>query len=188
MNTITQQGLFDRVSDTAIDAESLSKIIENIILKHRILRPVFEGNQCHRYSELNSAHTWAEQEDKIIYSLMQIPMADMSDSNHVRILSPANILFSDLGVALLNKKLRYYRFLSDTDYLNCVNTENLKVCQKRHIKISYDPDCNPNMCKKWANIVAHDLTHTEIIVIQETTTSATLDCINQKERTVQIPT
>ena len=36
--------------------------------------------------------------------------------------------------------------------------------------------------------MAHDLTHTEIIVIQETATSATLDCINQKERTVQIPT
>ena len=86
----------------AIDKQSLSKIVEGIILKHKILRPVFEGAEIARYFQLTSAHLWAENDDKTIYSLIQMPMADMSDVNVVRIMSPANTIQTDLGIAVVN--------------------------------------------------------------------------------------
>ena len=55
INNILQEGRLDKVSELAIDKNSLSKIIEGIILKHRILRPVFEGAEVARYFQLNSA-------------------------------------------------------------------------------------------------------------------------------------
>ena len=88
---ILQEGRMDRVSEKAIDAASLGDIIESIILKHRILRPVFEGADCNQYFKLSTAHSWAEEDSNTIYSLLQIPMADMSDRNEVVILSPSNI-------------------------------------------------------------------------------------------------
>ena len=91
----------DLVSEKAIDAASLGGIIESIILKHRILRPVFEGAECNQYFKLSTAYSWAEEDTNTIYSLLQIPMADMSDRNEVVILSPSNILHADLGICLL---------------------------------------------------------------------------------------
>ena len=58
---ILQEGRYDRVSEMAIDVTSLRKIVENIILKHRILRPVFEGKNCNKYFDLDTAHSWAEK-------------------------------------------------------------------------------------------------------------------------------
>ena len=140
----------------AIDMTSLRKIIENIILKHRILRPVFEGKHCNKYFTLDTAHSWAEKNGTTIFSLLKIPMADMSDINKIVILSPLNTIHADLGIAFMNRRARYYRFLSDSDFLRCIPTAQTKVCQKRHIEIDFDPSCNPSGCKEWANIVVHD--------------------------------
>ena len=87
----------------------------------------------------------------------------------------------------MNLKLRYFRYLSNTDYLNCIETVNTKVCQKRHIEIHFDRACDPLQCKNWASIVAHDLTNTEILIIQKENSSAVLDCIGQAPQTVNIP-
>ena len=188
MENILQEGRLERVSETAIDSSSLSQIIEKIILKHRILRPVFEGRDTNKYFQLNSAHSWAEDNSSTVFSLLQIPMADMSDRNEVMILSPSNMLHSDLGIALVNRKARYFRYLSDSDYLRCIPTESTKVCQKRHIEIDFDVNCDPNECADWANLVVHDLTNTEIMVIQPTPTSATLECPNSSAaRSVMVP-
>ena len=105
----------------------------------------------------------------------------------VRILSPSNTIHTDLGNAVVNLKLRYFRYLSNTDYLNCIERVNTKVCQKRHIEIHFDRACNPMQCKDWASIVAHDLTNTEILIIQIENTSAVLDCVGQAPKTVNIP-
>ena len=71
---------------------------------------------------------------------------------------PSNTIHTDLGIAVVNLKLRYFRYLSNTNYLNCIETVNTKVCQKRHIEIHFDRACDPIQCKNWASIVAHDLT------------------------------
>ena len=81
INNILQEGRLDKVSELAIDKNSLSKIIEGIILKHKILRPVFEGVEVARYFQLTSAHSWAEDDDKTIYSLIQIPIGNLRSTS-----------------------------------------------------------------------------------------------------------
>ena len=127
------------------------------------------------------------EDSNTIYSLLQIPMADMSDRNEVVILSPSNILHADLGIALVNKRSRCYRLLSNSDYLRCIETARTKVCQKRHIEIDFDPECDPIECKDWANVVVHDLTNTELIIVQANETTATLECVGEQPTSVVIP-
>ena len=67
----------------------------------------------------------------ISVSLLQIPMADMSDTNKVKILTPANTRHSDLSIALLNQKMLYYRLLSDVDYMSCIETGPDKSLPKK---------------------------------------------------------
>ena len=61
------------------------------------------------------------------------------------------------------------------------------MCQKHHIEIDFDPDCNPTECKDWANVVVHDLTNTELIIVQANQTTATLECVGEQPTSVVIP-
>ena len=61
------------------------------------------------------------------------------------------------------------------------------MCQKRHIEIDFDPDCDPTECKDWANIVVHDLTNTELIIVQNNQSTATLDCVGEQPTSVVFP-
>ena len=56
---ILQDGKNGRVSENSISRANLVDIIETIILKQRILRPVFEGIDVHKYFSLDTAHTWS---------------------------------------------------------------------------------------------------------------------------------
>ena len=85
---ILQDGRDGRVSENSISKANLISIIESIILKQRILRPVFEGKDVYKYFKLDTSHTWADLESKTIFSLLQIPLADMSESNSISILKP----------------------------------------------------------------------------------------------------
>ena len=184
---ILQDGRDGRVSENSISKANLISIIESIILKQRILRPVFEGKDVYKYFKLDTSHTWADLESKTIFSLLQIPLADMSESNSITILKPNNVLHTDLGLAVVNYKASYYRYLSNTDFLRCINHEKIKMCQKRNIEIDLDRACNVRVCSKWANIVAHDLTNSEILMILPPNQTATLTCKDRDPVTVRLP-
>ena len=83
---ILQDGRSGRVSENSISRANLVGIIEKIILRQRILRPVFEGTDVHKYFSLDTAHTWADLDSITIFSLLQIPLADMSEINSITIL------------------------------------------------------------------------------------------------------
>ena len=125
---ILQDGRNGRVSENYISRANLVEIIEKIILKQRILRPVFEGIDVHKYFSLDTTHMWADLDSITIFSLLQIPLADMSESNSITILKPSNMLHTDLGLAVINKEASYYRYLSNTDFLRCINHGKIKIC------------------------------------------------------------
>ena len=74
---ILQDGRNGRVSENSISRANLVGIIEKIILRQRILRPVFEGIDVHKFFSLDTAHTWADLDSITIFSLLQIPLADV---------------------------------------------------------------------------------------------------------------
>ena len=56
---ILQDGRDGRVSENSISKTNLISNIESIILKQRILRPVFEGKDVYKHFKLETSHTWA---------------------------------------------------------------------------------------------------------------------------------
>ena len=186
-SNILQDGRLGRVSENSISKNHLAAIIDKIILRQRILRPVFEGQYVSNYFRLDTAHTWAEKESNTIYSLIQVPLADTSEKNAVTVLRPDNILHTDLALAVINKKAGSYRYLSDSDYLKCVDQGVIKMCQKRNIAIQFDRSCEFRNCPKWATIVVHDLTNTEILMILPPNQTAVLACLGEKEKQVYLP-
>ena len=97
-------------------------------------------------------------------------------------------MHTDLGLAVINKKASYYRYLSNTDFLRCINHGKIKMCQKRNVEIVLDRACSVATCKKWANIVAHDLTDSEILLIVPPNKTATLTCKDREPVSVRLPT
>ena len=129
---ILQDGRNGRVSENSISKTHLISIIESIILKQRILRPVFEGKGVCKYFKLETSHTWADLDSKTIFSLLQIPLADMSESNSITILKPNNVLHTDLGLAVVNHKASYYRYLSNRLPAMYQSCENQNVPKKKY--------------------------------------------------------
>ena len=62
------------------------------------------------------------------------------------------------------------------------------MCQKRNIEIDLDRACSVTSCKKWANIVAHDLTNSEILLIVPPNRTAMLTCKARDPVSVRLPT
>ena len=82
---ILQDGRNGRVSENSSSRAHLVEIIEKIIQKPRIFRPVFKGIDVHKYFSIDTAHMWADLDSTTIFSLLQIPLADMSESNSITI-------------------------------------------------------------------------------------------------------
>ena len=184
---ILQDGQHGRVNENSIKLAHLNAIIDKITIKQRLLRPVYEGSTAHHYYQLDTAHTWADEESKMIMSLMEIPLADTSESHSVTILKPDNVLHSDLSLAVVNRRNSFYRYLTDSDYLHCHSQGGHKMCQKRSIEIQFDQTCRKGECDAWANIIVHDLAIDEIMFLLPPNQTATLACQDEKERTVILP-
>ena len=95
------------------------------------MRPVFEGTQVSNYYRRESAHVWADKQSYTIFSLIEIPLADMTDTHIVAVLKPCKVVHSDISLAIINSKLGYFRYLSDSDYLNCIDSHRSKIYQKK---------------------------------------------------------
>ena len=144
-----QDGSFNKILESSITPNQLQSIIDKIILHQQILYPVFDGEQVSNYYKLESAHVWADKQNYTIFSLIKIPLADMSNTHIVAVLEPSKVVHSDLSLAIINSKLGYFRFLSDSDYLSCVNPHRSKICQKRNIEMFRQPGCRSMQCNNW---------------------------------------
>ena len=184
---IMQDGSYNKISESSISPGQLQSIIDKIILRQRILRPVFEGKQVSNYFKLESAHVWADKQSYTIFSLIEIPLADMSDTHTVAVLEPSKVVHADLGLAIINSKLGYYRYLSDSDYLNCVDSHKSKICQKRNIEMIIQRGCRSMQCNNWTQVTVHDLTNTEIMIISQKNSTATLSCLGMEDRSIYVP-
>ena len=81
---------FDLLHRSSIDPLALGKIIDNIYLQRKNSTPVFSGSEVSQYYKLGLAHSWAVREDLKILTLLQIPIAPMTDLNTLAILDPIN--------------------------------------------------------------------------------------------------
>ena len=179
-------GRIGKLSTAFIKPSQLRSIVNKIIIRQSNLRPIFEKAAVSRFYSLGSTHVWTDKENLVINSLVQIPIADMTEKQTLAILKPENILHSDLSLAVINERANYYRYLSDSDYMNCIDADQAKICQKRHIEISFKPDYRPDTCEKWAPMAVHDLSDTEILIISPSNVTAQLLCPGVREQ-VTIP-
>ena len=63
---------------------------------------MFSGSEVSQYYKLGLAHSWAVREDLKIMTLLQIPIAPMTDLNTLAILDPMNQIHPDLNLAVIN--------------------------------------------------------------------------------------
>ena len=93
---------FNLLHRSSIDPLALGKIIDNIYLQRKNSTPVFSGSEVSQYYKLGLAHSWAVREDLKIMTLLQIPIAPMTDLNTLAILDPMNQIHPDLNLAVIN--------------------------------------------------------------------------------------
>ena len=111
----------------------------------------------------------------------------MSDTYVVSVLAPSKVVHTDLSLAIVNSKLGYFRYLSDSDYLNCVDSHRSKICQKRNIEMFLQPGCRDMQCNTWHQVTVHDLTNTEIMIISHKNSTAILSCLGMEGRSITVP-
>ena len=182
----SDQGLLDRAS---ISESSLSRKIDQIYLKRNANTPVLSGEGIQFYYKLDLAHSWVEPETFSIKTLLQIPIAPMTEVNTLVVLDPLNRIHADLPLAVVNKAGNFYRYLTTSDYHKCVTVGTNKICQKRRIEISPHHGCGIrlNNCDIWATTVAHDISNTEIMVLLPNSSNATVKCDDGSVSQLRLP-
>ena len=180
---------FNLLHRSSIDPLAFGKIIDNIYLQRKNSTPVFSGSEVSQYYKLGLAHSWAVREDLKIMTLLQIPIAPMTDLNTLAILDPMNQIHPDLNLAVTNLGSNSFRYLSNTDYAACIPVKQTMNCQKRKIDILPEHGCSIRLgnCPVWATTVVHDLTNTEIMLLLPEETEATISCDGSKSVSTNLP-
>ena len=130
------------LSKHVISAPKLSSIIDQIYLKRKGDLPIFSGAECSNYYSQSIAHSWVSGKKNKITTLLQIPIAKLHHTYFLRTLTQKNQLHADLPLAIINPSMNQYRFLSLSEYKNCLVSENTLICRKRTIEISPILGCN----------------------------------------------
>ena len=111
------------------------------------------------------AHSWLTEETDKLVTILQIPMMDHSTTYVLELIESKKQSNADLPMVVRNEQDNTYRYLSNSDYVNCQDVLNSKLCQKRPIKIFPTDTCQrAEECDEWTAIVVHDITNTKIIV------------------------
>ena len=107
----------------------------------------------------------------------------------MKVLDIANKIHLDLPYAAVTKTRNKYRYLSGSDIQNCDSTDEKLLCQKRLIEISPKQGCSVNLdnCEKWADILVHDITNSDIILIMKEELNATLTCKGKDAEQIGLP-
>ena len=188
-NSIIAKGDEGLLSRHAISTDELAGIIDKIHMKRKADSPVFSRETCFKYYELKLAHSWVNQHNFEILTLLQIPIASLSENQHLHVLDANNTISVDLPMAVLNLQANSYRFLTLSDYLHCIELGNSKLCQKRLIEINPQLGCSLRLrnCGKWTTDVVHDLSNTEILISLEEERNATISCDKTAETKILLP-
>ena len=149
--------------------------------------PLFTKENLEFYYQEKLSHSWIDTNKFALTTLLQVPIAQTSAKYAVKILSPLETLHSGLPLCLVDDHHLNYRFLSQSDYIDCRDIDNTAICQKRKI-IIFEQNCTDmNVCKPWQHTLVHDLSNSKIMFILQNATTATLDCTNRKPEIVDIP-
>ena len=178
-----------RLSRNAIPVHELRTIIDKIHLKRQTDGPVFDRENCHMYYEMKLAHSWADQANFKLYTLLQIPIASLKDVQTLHILDNKNKIGSDLTMAVINRQSNCYRLLSASDYLECTTLNSAKLCQKRLIQINPRLGCSLRLmnCEAWTTDVVHDLSNSEVLILLRQNMNASLECDNAQKKSIGLP-
>jgi hypothetical protein len=193
MNNILLTGRMNLLSKYAIDETVLSSLIEKISVKNTELAPAIPPADSAEIYELPVTHSWSDKNTDTIYSLIQIPMIDFNDPQEVMILPTSLTLHPEMDIVLIDRIKNVYRFLSDSEYKNCLKIKKVSVCQKRYIEIFPDEGCDIHGrerldCNRWDKLVIHDLHNTELLLhFKDGPQNATLECKGEQAKSVQLP-
>ena len=94
-----------------------------------------------------------------------------------------------MPLAVVNKETNSYRFLTLSDYANCLSADNALICQKREIKIMPKLGCSIKRenCDVWTTDAVHDVSNSQLMIVLEREMNATLTCDGAKSQTVVLP-
>jgi len=112
----------------------------------------------------------------------------MHELERLQLLDAQNIIHDDLHMVAMNKDKNSFRYLSESDFEGCTEVGQASVCQKREIRIEPKVGCNlkDNNCVHWTDIVVHDITNTQILMIFQTPHNATLSCDFQPDQVIAL--
>ena len=186
---IVSKGDIERLSRYSISESDLGDLIDRIYMRRKETSPIFDRRDSQYYYNLKLAHTWVDLDTKELTTILQIPIARMNEIQKLIMLESINILQNDLHMAVVNEGRNEYRFLSSSDFTNCIPALTGTICQKREIKISPRLGCiiKQHNCRTWANRVVHDITNTEILISLPDATNATIACDSNIRRTIELP-
>ena len=133
---IVSKGDIERLSRYSISESDLGDLIDRIYMRRKETSPIFDRRDSQYYYNLKLAHTWVDLDTKELTTILQIPIARMNEIQKLIMLESINILQNDLHMAVVNEGRNEYRFLSSSDFTNCIPALTGTICQKREIKIS----------------------------------------------------
>ena len=179
----------EKLSRNTITVATLSRIIDEIYLRRTGDNPIFGRENCDKYFELPLAHSWLDKVAMELTTLLQIPIAKLHEKAYLAVLDINNLVHSDLPLAVVDYRANQFRFLSQSDFDNCIDIDDKKACQKREIRILPAAGCNIELgnCAKWTTSVAHDITNSDILIISDRAENATVTCDNQPATQIEIP-
>lgn len=186
---ILARGDLEKLSRYSISELELGELMDKIYMRRKESQPIFDKGDCSYYYKLPLAHSWVDKEKKQINTILQIPVAHILQRHSLKLLSLTNTIHDDLHMAVVNTARNEYRFLSNSDFANCIPSPKGTICQKREINISPKTGCviKQSNCEKWADKVVHDITNTEILISLPEPMIATLDCDNKPKQEVLLP-
>jgi hypothetical protein len=188
---IMQDSKNEFLSQEAIGYEGLTEIIGKIRIKHIHIHPVFGERDVGKYFSTKLAHSWPDKKEKSIYTVLQIPLVNSANLASIAVLPTLMTKHPELDLAVIDTRANAYRFLSDSEYKECLNVETVKICQKRKIIIHPIHSCildTANLtCNAWDYLVAHDLSNTDILFMSTEEQIAVLECMGKKKEKISLP-
>ena len=180
------------LSESAISHIDLQSIIAKIQNKYTDLQPVYAAKQVSNYYRLPTVHSWPHKDSFTLFSLIQVPMINYADINKILVLPTSFTLHPELDLAVIDMTKNSFRFMSDSEYKDCLDLEDRLICQKREIKIFPKDGCDlrtSNLdCNDWDLWVIHDIKPTEILIhFKQGPQNALIECDNLPRDMVKLP-
>ena len=124
----------DKLSRHSISISDLRNIIRKIENKGGRETPLFDSMNTNMYFTQKLAHSWLTEETDKLVTILQRPMMDHSTTYVLELIESRKQSNADLPMVVRNEQDNSYRYLSNSDYVNCQDVLNSKLCQKTTYK------------------------------------------------------